>query len=180
MELLANILVLLLMAAFVAAAVKVFHHAIGSPSIKSDGGIDFKTNRILGRYGRWLVINQVKLMNKEVERQSQDFKEMIRRGFEETKDELKEKERVASGKENRAADYSDANLKRYYSPNPIEVTKINTQGKVSIWLPLGMCLICFGTWFSVASFLAILPILGFSLWWLPFVAASSTMIAARI
>lgn len=180
MELLANILVLLLMAAFVAAVTKVFHHAIGSPSIKADGGIDFQTNTIFGRYGSWLVINQVKLMNKEVERQSQDFKEMTERGFEEIKDELKEKERVASGKENRAADYSDANLKRYYSPNPIEVTKINTKGRVSPWLPLGMCIVCFGTWFSVASFLIILPLLGFSMFWLPFVAAVSTMIAARI
>ena len=170
MELLANILVLLLMAAFVAAAVKVFHHAIGSPSIKSDGGIDFKTNRILGVYGRWLVINQVKLMNEEVKTQSE--------AFEKLKADLKEKERIASGKENRAADYSLKN--KNLIPDPIEVTKINTQGKISIWLPLGMCLICFGTWFSVASFLAILPILGFSLWWLPFVAASSTMIAARI
>jgi len=160
MELLGNVLVLTLMAAFVAAIIKILHHAIGSPSIKSDGSIGFESNRILGFYGRWLVINQVELMNREVKRQNKEFKAL--------QDGLKEKERIASGKENRKADYSHAN--KNLIPDPIEV----------IWLPLGMCLICFGTWFSLASFVAILPILGFSLGWLPFVAATSTMIAARI
>jgi hypothetical protein len=170
MQLLGNVLVLILMAAFVAAIIKVVHHAIGSPAIKSDGSIDFQTNRILGFYGRWLVINQVELMNREVQRQNSEFKAL--------QDGLKEKERVNSGEENRAADYSRNN--KDLIPSPIEVTKINTKGQVSIWLPLGMCLICFGTWVSVAAFIAILPILGFSFGWLPFVAATSTMIAARL
>lgn len=170
MELLGNILVLILMAAFVAAVAKVFHHAIGSPSINNDGGIDFKTNRILGGYGRWLVINQVKLMNEEVKRQTGEFEKL--------KKELKERETKAADKESRAADYSHKN--KNMIPSPIEVTKINTKGKVSIWLPLGMCLICFSTWLGLLSFSIILPMLGFSLWWLPFVAAASTMIASRI
>ena len=110
------------------------------------------------------------MMNKEVKRQSDEFKAY--------QDELKEAERIASGEENRAADYSHKN--KNLIPNPIEVTKINTRGSISPWLPLGMCLICFGTWFSVASFLVILPVFGFSFGWLPFVAALSTMLASRI
>ena len=163
MELLGNLLSLIILAFIIAAFIKLLHHSIGGPQNK-EGSIEFNTNSIFSFYGRWVVQNYAIFQNREIDRKTQKIRAL--------EEETRKKEAKRANLKNEKA--------KNISIDPKAAGKIHTSGKINIWLPLGICILCFGTWIAGISFAVILPTLGFSFGWFPFAVASSAVIATKL
>lgn len=163
MELSENLLSLIILAFMIAAVIKLIHYSIGGPKDSKDG-LEFNPNAIFSFYGRWVVQNYAKFQNKEIERKQKELKKLEK--------EAREAEAKRANEANEMA--------RSVSIDRNKADKIHTSGKVNIWLPLGICILCFGAWFAAISFAFILPVFGFSFGWFPFVVASSAVIAKKL
>ena len=71
-------------------------------------------------------------------------------------------------------------LSKLTNPTEAEIQAITANIKPSVYSMLGMCPVCFGTWLSLASWIAICAVFQLSFFWIIFCVPTSTILAVRI